>query len=182
LLVYVTGISGSGKSAVLEKLRSRGFTAHGMDEDAHGKWVRRGSGKEESIPDRFDDLDVHRWIREHDWIVDVDKVAQLKRRSDERSELGFLCGAAAGDSDVWEYFDVVCTLIVDDETIRHRVKHRSNAFGKRAEELAQIPQWNAGNAEAYGRFGAVLIDATRPLSSVVDDVVAAARPSPKWNS
>jgi dephospho-CoA kinase len=32
-LIYVTGISGSGKSTVRAELRARGFFAHDVDED-----------------------------------------------------------------------------------------------------------------------------------------------------
>jgi uridine kinase len=174
VLVYVTGISGSGKSAVLEELRSRSLSAYGVDEDGYGRWLRRGSGEEESLPRRLQDFDIHQWMSEHDWVLDVGKIAELRRQSDERAELVFLCGVAAGDSEAWEYFDLVCSLVIDDETIKTRITRRSSAFGEREDELAEVLKWNAGYAETYRQFGAVIIDATQPLASVVDEVIAAA--------
>jgi hypothetical protein len=170
LLVYVTGISASGKSAVLGELRSRGLSAYGVDEDGYGRWLKRPSGEEEEC--RLD-FDIHAWMSEHDWVLDVQKIAQLKDRSDEENELVFLCGVAAGDSEAWRYFDVVCALVVDEATIRNRIDRRSNAFGKRQAELAQILKWNAGYEDAYRRFGAVIIDATQPLPAVVDAILEA---------
>jgi hypothetical protein len=86
----------------------------------------------------------------------------------------FLCGVAAGDSEAWQYLDLVCSLVLDDETIKQRVRSRIDAYGKRDEELAQILKWNDGYEETYRRFGAAIIDATRPLHSVVDAVLSAA--------
>ena len=174
MLVYVTGISGSGKSSALEELRSRGFSAYGVDEDGYGKWLRRGSAEEEDFP-HGEDFDIHAWMSEHDWVLDVEKIADLKQRSDRTGELIFLCGVAAGDSEAWQYFSLVCSLVIDDETIKQRIARRGEAFGKRQEELAQVLKWNAGYADTYRRFGATLIDSTQPLSAVVDEVIAAAR-------
>jgi uridine kinase len=174
MLVYVTGISGSGKSAALQELRSRGFSAYGVDEDGYGKWLRRGSAEEEDFP-HGEDFDIHAWMSEHDWILDVEKIADLKRRSDRTGELIFLCGVAAGDSAAWQYFDLVCSLVIDDETIKQRIARRSEAFGKRQEELARVLKWNVGYGDTYRRFGATLIDAAQPLSVVVDEVINEAR-------
>jgi hypothetical protein len=80
-LVYVTGISASGKSAALRELRSRGFTAYGVDEDGYGRWLNRRSGAEDKFPHERQDLDMHQWFSEHEWVLDVEKIASLKDRS-----------------------------------------------------------------------------------------------------
>jgi hypothetical protein len=38
-LVYVTGISGAGKSAVCHELKRRGYEAHDTDEENNAVWV-----------------------------------------------------------------------------------------------------------------------------------------------
>lgn len=174
-LIYVTGISASGKSSVLEELRStRGFEAYGVDEDGYGRWLNRCSRQVDQFPSEQQHLDIHDWFNEHDWVLDVEKIARLKDRSDADNKPVFLCGVAAGDADAWAYFDVVCALVVDEATIRKRIDRRANAFGKQPRELAQILEWNAGYEELYRGFGAVLIDATQPLPTVVDAILAAA--------
>ncbi len=172
-LVYVTGISASGKSTVLEELRKRGCVAYGVDEDRYGRWLDRRTGEEHQLPEDRRSLDLHKWIAEHDWVVDVRRVAVLRDQSKRKDEIVYLCGVASGDAEVWEYFDLVCALVVDDDTIRERVGRRTNVFGKRPGELAQILEWNVGYAETYGRFGAVIIDATQPVAAVVDAIVSA---------
>lgn len=173
-LIYVTGISTSGKSAVLEELRSRGFAAYGVDEHGYGKWLNRRSGEQEELTQGMSEPDVHIWIAEHEWVLDIEKIAELKGQSDLADTVVFLCGVAAGDAEAWRYFDLVCALVVDEATIRERVVRRTNFFGKRPDQLAQILEWNAGNEAAYRRFGATIIDARRPLVAVVDDILAAA--------
>jgi hypothetical protein len=173
-LVYVTGISASGKSTVLRELRKRGHVAHGMDEDGYGRWVDRRTGEEHHLPEDGRGLDLHRWIAEHDWVVDVEKIAALSERSRLEGQTVYLCGVASGDSLVWKCFDLVCALVVDDATIRERVARRTNVFGKRPDELALILGWNAGYAERYRTLGAVIIDATQPPAAVVDAIVSAA--------
>ena len=172
-LIYVTGISASGKSAVLVELRARGFTAYGVDEDGYGKWLD-DSGKDDVLPADGEALDMHRWMRDHDWVLDVAKIAMLKERSDRTNETVFLCGVAAGDGDAWGFFDVVCALVVDEETIKRRIDRRADAFGKRPDELTQILEWNAGYENTYRRFGATIIDGTQAVPRVVDDVLSAA--------
>jgi hypothetical protein len=48
-LLYVTGLSGTGKSAVLSDLLARGYHARGVDEDGYADWVSLVSG----IPDDY---------------------------------------------------------------------------------------------------------------------------------
>lgn len=171
-LVYVTGISGSGKSAVLRELRRRGYEAFGVDEDGYGSWVDRRTGEERTYPSDSEELDPHEWYADHDWVLDVHKIAELKDRVDRDAILVFLCGVAAGDAKAWEYFDVVCALVVDEATIRARIADRDDNYGKRPHELNQVLAWNVGYADRYRGFGAVIVDARDPLPVVVDAVIA----------
>jgi hypothetical protein len=173
-LVYVTGISGAGKSSVLHELRRRGFRAVGVDEDGYGRWLDRRSGEERTYPTDAATLDPHEWYAAHRWVLDVDGIEELKSRVDRDGSLVFLCGVAAGDAEAWTYFDVVCALVIDQATIRARIELREDSwYGKRQDELDQVLAWNAGYADTYRGFGAVIIDATEPVPVVVDAVISA---------
>jgi hypothetical protein len=111
-LCFVTGVSGTGKSAVLGELRARGCLARGVDEDGYADWVSRRTGAAEVIPQGDPEFDIHAWYRAHDWVPNA--------------------------------------------------------------ELALIIGWHDRFAETYRRFGAVIVDATRPLHVVVDEALAAA--------
>ncbi len=69
-------------------------------------------------------------------------------------------------------FDKRFTLVVDDDTMRHRLMTRTNNdFGKHPDDLAQQLEWNKG-AVAYAKsIGAIVIDATKPPENVVDEIV-----------
>lgn len=87
----------------------------------------------------------------------------------------FICGSAANENEVWDLFDVVIYLAVDERTLRHRLANRSgNDFGKEEHELRAILEWHRTGVADYTRYGAVVIDATQSLEAVVDKVVAVA--------
>jgi hypothetical protein len=116
-LIYVTGISGAGKTSVLGELRDRGYESYGVDEDGFGRWLDPRSGEVVTFPVDDEAVDRHEWYADHVWALDVDKIAELKRHSDRCAAPVFLCGVAAGDREAWPYFDVVCALVIDEATI-----------------------------------------------------------------
>jgi thymidylate kinase len=65
----------------------------------------------------------------------------------------------------------VLALVADVPTLKRRIAGRANEFGKASEELAAILRWHADYEAAYRRFGAVIIDAARPLGEVVDEIL-----------
>jgi hypothetical protein len=50
-LVYVTGISGAGKSAIRGELIGMGYPAFGTDEDGYGIWLDKTTGEPAEEPD-----------------------------------------------------------------------------------------------------------------------------------
>ena len=49
-LFYVTGLSGTGKSAVLRELLIRGYHARGVDEDGYADWLSLAAGTRTTTP------------------------------------------------------------------------------------------------------------------------------------
>ena len=84
----------------------------------------------------------------------------------------YLCGSAANEGDVWTRFTSVVALTVDDQTLRERLAGRSgNNFGKAARELQLALTWNRTYAGDMTRAGALVLDATRPVEDVVDELL-----------
>ena len=169
-VVWVTGISGSGKSSVCEALKSRGHVAVDADRGGYSRWVDRVTGDvvlKRPYPVPPD------WFDRFSWEISVERVRALA--AETRSGTVFLCGSVGNEADVWRYFDRVVCLVVDDETLRHRLATRTtNDFGKDPEELAAVLAWNREAEGRYRRRGAAVIDASRPLEAVVRDVEAVA--------
>ncbi|WP_026529915.1 AAA family ATPase [Haematomicrobium sanguinis] len=170
-LILVTGISGSGKSAILERLCARGIPAFGVDEDGFGDWISRSTGLAElGDPDNFDE---HAWFAEHHWRYNRARVERLARDADRRGQMVFLCGNCEGEDTVWDLFDRVIVLQIDEATLRHRLETRTgNNYGKHPDELRDVLAWHEGLYENYAKYGATLINATRPLDEVVSGVLA----------
>lgn len=84
----------------------------------------------------------------------------------------FLCGSVSNEVQVRDMFIQLVLLSVDEQTMRHRLATRTtNDFGKNPHELAGIVGWQKTIDEDYRRLGATIIDATRPVSVVVDDIL-----------
>jgi dephospho-CoA kinase len=167
VLVWVTGISGAGKSTVCQALRRRGHLAVDADSDGYCYWVHTGTGETVHPPDP----PPAGWFEHHTWRISTERVAELAARAD--GGLVFLCGAVENEREVWDLFDLVICLVVDDATVRYRLAARTtNSFGQRPEELKMVLTWNPSMERRYAEFGATIIDATQPLEVVVEQVLA----------
>ncbi|HEY1005243.1 MAG TPA: hypothetical protein VGD83_36970 [Streptosporangiaceae bacterium] len=80
-LFYVTGLSGTGKSAVLSELRVRGYHARGVDEDGYADWINRAAGTPDDFPRDAPGLDLHAWYQAHDWVLST------KRQRGQRGDV-----------------------------------------------------------------------------------------------
>lgn len=169
-VVWVTGMSGSGKSSVCKALKDLGYRAIDADLEGFSYWVHRLTGEMATDPPYPVPAG---WLDEYAWRISTARVQQLA--SNPRSGITFLCGGVENEDEVRRYFDVVVCLVVDDESIVARLaKRTTNAFGKHPEELAAVLAWNPSEADRYEKLGASIVDATRPLGEVISDVLAAA--------
>lgn len=121
-LVYVTGLSGSGKSAVLRELKKQGYEAHGVDEEGYADWTDRETGSVVPFPHDDPSLDAHGWYKKHRWVLSQERIGNLKKQADDESKTIFLLGTAEGEDKVWHFFDKVMTLLLDEKTLKSRIK------------------------------------------------------------
>jgi hypothetical protein len=169
-LVWVTGSSGAGKSTVCAFLKSTGQLAIDADWDGYNHWADRATGDVVADPPYPAPAG---WLSRFAWKIDRSQVKALSVRI--RGENAFLCGTVENESEVWDLFDLVICLVVDNETLQERLQARTtNAFGKHPEELAAVLQWNDGAESAYRGFGAMIVDGSQPVTDVAAEVLAAA--------
>ncbi|WP_192582264.1 AAA family ATPase [Streptomyces triticiradicis] len=169
-LVWVTGNSGVGKSTVCDLLKDRGESAVDADWEGYNHWVERTSGQ--VVVDPPDPVPAG-WLDRFAWRINRTRVEALAAGSHEKAT--FLFGTVENEVDVWDLFDSVVCIVVDDRTLRDRLLTRTtNSFGKHPEELAAALGCNEGMESTYRHFGATILDGTRPAAEVADAVLAAA--------
>jgi len=168
-LIYVTGICGAGKSTVCDELQRRGYDAHDTDEEGNAAFFEVLSG--EFVPPRP--------LRERtpstrellEWRMIGPRIEQLARTADDH--VVFLCGTTSNERSFWHLFSTVVYLSIDETTLRDRLASRSNNdFGKVPHELQLCLNWLEVADDEYASYGAIKVDARKPLAGVVDAVVA----------
>jgi shikimate kinase len=172
-LVYITGISGAGKSEVYKQLKRLGYPAFDADWDGISAW-QDANGCLVDTPPR-DIWRTHEWQTTHKWCYSPERFEHLAAEAVDTTV--FVCGSAANENEVWHLFSKVICLFVDNEDeLQRRLSERSEGeFGNEPHELAAILSWNKTNKSNYIRFGAIMVDADQTIEKVVNNVINAAQ-------
>ena len=154
----IEGVSGTGKTSVCEELVRRGYKAIEADEEiAHYADPKTGLPTEEKMPDN--------------WLWNEENFLNAIKSEDYKPV--FVCGGAMNQEDFRHHFDKVFTLLIDDETLKYRLATRTNNdFGKHPDGLALQLEWNRGAVKYSQERGTILIDATKSVSDVVDEILS----------
>lgn len=171
-LIYITGNSGAGKSSVRKELQLRGYEAHDTDDDDITTWVHKTTGKPTEQPEG-ENARTKGWYDQHEWRISRQKVEEFAVSA--KDKLIFLCGSPTNADDLLDLYDKVVCLVVDQDTLKGRIASRTDReFGKVPDELESILGWHDSFQERYRDAGAVIVDATRPLNTVVDELLSKA--------
>ncbi len=151
----IEGVSGTGKTSVCDELRRRGYYAINGDRDL----AYQGDPKTGEPLDGF----AH---EHHIW--DVDKVNALV--ADQSHASSFFCGGSRNFDRFIDLFDGVFVLEVDLDTLNRRLAVRPEGeWGGRASEREIIARLHATKEDIPKN--AIIIDATAPISRVVDAIL-----------
>jgi shikimate kinase len=168
-LIYLTGPTAAGKSTIRAELRNRGYEAHDTDEDGISLHYNRQTGEVIDYPKDPNDR-TPKWHAEHAFNMAPERIEQLARQA--KNQTIFLCGVAANDIELSRYFTKIICLVIDQETMKHRVATRTtNNFGKQPDELEKIMGWYQPVLDKYAKAGAVMVDAAQPIDEVVDTIL-----------
>jgi dephospho-CoA kinase len=141
----ISGLPGTGKTSVCKELQLRGF--HAIDADkAFSIQTKNG------------------WIWQDRGLSKV--------LNDLTSDVLFICGSASNRDDYIHRFAKIFILHVDNDTLNTRLTTRTNNnFGKDPAILARQLKLNEGVKEYSTKRGRVLIDATQPITKIVDEIL-----------
>jgi shikimate kinase len=157
--ILVTGISGTGKSSVLDELGRRGYRVVDTDDE----------GWREYRPYREPIDELHRG--EWHWVEE--RMTALLESDDGRPL--FVGGGARNQSTFYDRFDAIVLLRAPVDVLLERVARRTtNAYGKTTLERAEIVA-DIAEIEPILRRGCTHeLDADRSIEDDVADLIAIA--------
>ena len=148
----MTGMSGTGKSSALQRLRLLGFRTVDTDEGDWTEWSEAEGG--------------YVWREE--------RIADLLR--DDRGPCLYVSGTVSNQGRFYDRFDAVVLLTAPANVLLGRVEARTtNSYGKTAAERAQVLRDLADAEPRLRRTCTHEIDATQPLADVVTELAALGR-------
>ncbi|MFW6194957.1 MAG: AAA family ATPase [Chloroflexota bacterium] len=159
--MLLTGMSGTGKSAVIRELAARGYKA--VDTDY--------GGLSELVTVQDDELTGPGPGK--DWVWREDRIQDLL--STEDAEALFLSGCAPNQGKFYPQFDHIILLTAPADVIADRLAARTtNPFGKDPEEAARVLSLLQTIEPMLRRAAGHEVDTRAPLDQVVAKVLQAA--------
>jgi len=152
----IEGLSGTGKTSVCDELQRRGHHAiHGDRELAYQGDPETGD------PTEGYDHEHHIW--------NLDKVRALV--ADRDAAATFFCGGSRNTSNFLDLFDGIFVLEVDLATLNRRLDERPDDEwgGGQPTARERIVRWH--QTKEYVPAKGVVIDATKPIEYVVDEIL-----------
>ena len=149
----IDGVSCAGKTTVCTELQRRGYHAiHGDRELAYAG-----------------DLTTGEPVEHGDWMWNVEKLRTLV--ADHTHAITFFCGGSRNSDRFIDVFDGVFVLEIDLATLNRRLDARpDDEWGGLASDGAAFARFQHAT-KAGLPTNAIIIDATAPLSHVVDTIL-----------
>jgi dephospho-CoA kinase len=162
----ITGVAGTGKSTLAKELRRRGYAAYDVEE-GFSYHINKQTGERASYPTN----PTPEWYERHERVFDEKILMNLiKKHADEPL---FICSITANQAKYYQQFDKLFLLSAPDEVVTHRLGTRTNNyFGRHPLELQRVIGRHQQFDEELKALGAIVIDSTRPIEAVADEILA----------
>jgi len=156
--VLLTGMSGTGKSTVIEELSARGYKAVDADYDEWSEVVNVPDGELTGIGPG------------QDWVWREDRIQALL--STEDVDVLFLSGTSPNQGKFYPQFDHIVLLSAPAEVLVERLASRTNnPFGKRPEEVERVLRLKDEIEPLLRRGAGHEIDTSASLDRIVAEVL-----------
>lgn len=166
----IAGVSGTGKTSVAEAVQRRGYHVLHGDRALHYRGDPE-TGEPLPEPVHASERDRAVWQQEH-LLWAIDNVKSVI--ADHSTAIAFFCGGARNVSQFIDGCDGVFVLEVDDrDTVYRRLDERvardPTDWGGQPEEKELVARLHRTKEDIPS--GGIVIDATQPLGSVVDEIL-----------
>jgi ribose 1,5-bisphosphokinase PhnN len=158
-LIFISAVSGTGKTTLMHELRRRGEEAHDTDTECirYSKQTGEIIGYEQAKKEGYD------------WIYPTEVLRELKARS--RTKNVFLLGSIDNFDEVRAAADEYIWMTIPLDILTHRLDTREKEYGKSNSERQLI-------LALYKRMVSTLapttftLDATRSVGDIADSLLA----------
>jgi adenylate kinase family enzyme len=162
----ITGVAGTGKSTLAKELRKRGYAAYDTEE-GFSYYADKQTGQRVERPHE----PTQEWYDGHERVFDESILMNLMKK--HAAEPLFICSITANQAKFYPQFDKLFLLTAPDDTITHRLGTRTNNyFGRHPLDLQRVIGRHQQFDDELKSLGAIVIDSTRPIESVADDILA----------
>jgi thymidylate kinase len=157
-LFFISAVSGTGKTTLMNELRRRGEAAHDTDTECIrcSKQTGKPIGYEEAKRDGYD------------WIYPTEHLQRLTAQS--RTKNVFLLGSIDNFNEVKTAADEYIWMAIPLDVLLHRLDTREKEYGKSDSERQLI-------VGLYEKMQSTLtsitftLDATKPVEDIADDLL-----------
>jgi dephospho-CoA kinase len=164
---YITGVSGTGKSALVKELEKRGIRAFDIDEVPE---LCHWKNKLTSEKAKYQSGIGQDWIEAHDWLCDKEKLKGLLDARGENTVI--VAGIASNQDEYFDLFDKIFLLYCSEETFLHRLSTREeNEFAREKSEQKQVLSWYKDFEDKMLKKGAIPINTEAPVNAVADQII-----------
>ena len=164
--IFITGISGVGKSSVAEKLFQHGIPSIDIDNiEGLCRWVNNTTHEIKAWNPGM----TQEWYENHKYICDEEKLINLMN---QYNGMVVVVGLPSNRHDLLHLFNKIFLLQCGEETFLKRIDERtSHDFGKNIREKENILSWYKNFEEKMLEKGAIAINTEEPLNDVVDKII-----------
>jgi shikimate kinase len=156
--VLITGMSGTGKSSVIQELVARGYQAHDLDTPEWSEWIDT------------DPSDALTPAHGKDWVWREDRVRALL--SQPKDGTLFIGGCAENMGQLYPLIDAVILLSAPVATIMERLRTRSpHSYGSVADERRKVTDLISTIEPLLRKSADYEIDTRRSVQATVDEIL-----------
>lgn len=155
--VLITGMSGTGKSSVIQELVARGYQAYDLDAPEWSEWIDT------------DPSDMLTPTQGKDWVWREDRVRALLSKPGDG--MLFISGCAENMEQLFPLIDAVILLSAPVATIMERLATRSTGYGRVAEERRKVTHLISTIEPLLRTSADYEIDTRRPIHATVDEIL-----------
>lgn len=166
MLIYITGVAGTGKSTLREELERRGYLARDADE-GFCAWFDRHGNRVPTVPLQ---LRTPEWYASHSWRLLPERVREFAAAGEGR--LAFLLGLSANANELAAHFEAAFFLTADPDLILERLQVRDGAaHATRFAAFPSVRAWQQSAEQWWVKEGYAPLDSSVSPSEVVDALI-----------